>query len=164
MPPPSVIPPMPTEPVSPKPIARPCSPTAWSTTSAAVRPVSAQAVRVAGSIVSALHVAQVDTTPPSVVLWPALSWPPLRTTSSRPVSRAKRDHAGHVRASATRAISPGAVDAAVEDDAVGLVVGVAGRDQPAVEAGRESGSRAGAGRCGRHGGSPLGGVDVGMRQ
>jgi hypothetical protein len=30
-----------------------------------------------------------STIPPWVVLWPALLWPPLRTASSSPVSRAR---------------------------------------------------------------------------
>ena len=48
-PPPSVIPPMPTEPVSPKPVARPCSPAA-AVYSPAVSPVPAHAVRASTSI------------------------------------------------------------------------------------------------------------------
>ena len=51
-PPPSVMPPIPTEPVSPNPVARPCAPAA-AVYSAAVRPVSAQAVRPSASMSSA---------------------------------------------------------------------------------------------------------------
>ena len=53
------MPPIPTEPVSPKPVARPCS-TVAAEYSPAVRPVSAQAVRFAGVDLEALHVAEID--------------------------------------------------------------------------------------------------------
>ena len=54
-----MIPPIPTEPVSPNPMARPCSPAAVEY-SAAVRPVSAHAVRAVDVDVERLHVAQVE--------------------------------------------------------------------------------------------------------
>ena len=47
MPPASVMPPIPTEPVSPKPVASPCSPAA-AVYAPAVRPAPAQAVRSGG--------------------------------------------------------------------------------------------------------------------
>ena len=53
-PPPSVIPPIPTEPVSPNPVARPCAPAA-AVYSPAVRPVSAQAVRPLGVDLERAH-------------------------------------------------------------------------------------------------------------
>ena len=56
---------MPTEPVSPKPIARPCT-AAASVTSRAVSPVSAQAVRRSGSISIAFMSRRSITIPPSV--------------------------------------------------------------------------------------------------
>ncbi len=66
-PPPSVSPPMPTEPVSPKPVARPWAPVAvvYST---AVNPVSAHAVRPSTSICSSFMSERSSTMPPSETL------------------------------------------------------------------------------------------------
>ena len=88
MPPPFVIPPIPTEPVSPNPVARPCS-AAAAVYSAAASPVSAHAVRPSTSMFSARMSPRSRTMPPSEVLCPAPLWPPLRTASSSPVSRAR---------------------------------------------------------------------------
>ncbi len=63
-PPPSVMPPMPTEAVSPKPVARPCSPAAF-VYSPAVSPVSAHAVRSSASMSSAFIAERSRTIPPS---------------------------------------------------------------------------------------------------
>lgn len=87
MPPPSVIPPIPTDPVSPKPVASWCS-AAATEYSPAVRPVSAQAVPPSTSISSAFIAERSRTMPPSEPLCPALLWPPLRTASSLPASAA----------------------------------------------------------------------------
>ena len=59
-------------------------------TSSAVRPVSAQRRPRVGVDLERLQSRRSMTMPPSVVLWPAPLWPPLRTASSVPVSRAKR--------------------------------------------------------------------------
>ena len=45
--------------------------------------------------------------PPSVVLWPAPLWPPLRTASSVPVARAKAMTRATSAASATRTMADG---------------------------------------------------------
>ena len=60
-----MIPPIPTDPVSPNPIASPCSPTAFET-SEAVRPGSAQAVFATGSTSIARSFRRSRTIPPSV--------------------------------------------------------------------------------------------------
>ena len=60
---------MPTEPVSPNPVASPWAATAFEY-SAAVRPVSAHAVRPSTSISSARISRRSRTIPPSVMLWP----------------------------------------------------------------------------------------------
>ncbi len=56
--------------------------------SPAVRPASAQAVRPSRSTSILFMAERSSTIPPSVVPWPAPLCPPLRTASSRPVSRA----------------------------------------------------------------------------
>ena len=147
-PPPSVIPPIPTEPVSPKPVARPCSPTAVEY-SAAVRPVSAQAVRPSTSMSSAFMSRRSRTMPPSVVLWPAPLWPPLRTASSRPVSRASAIDAATSSASATRTMTAGrSVDAADEHGPRRVVVGVPRADDPSGEVSPDVGDGDLGGRAG----------------
>src|SRR5829696_6478216 len=106
MPPLSVIPPIPTEPVSPKPVASPWA-AAAVVYSPAVRPVSAHAVRLSASISSARICARSSTIPPSDTPWPAPLWPPLRTASSAPVSRAWAITWATSPASATRTIAAG---------------------------------------------------------
>ena len=106
IPPLSVIPPTPTVPASPKPVARPCSPAA-AVYSPAVRPVSAQAVRLSASISSPRIADRSSTIPPSETPWPAGLWPPLRTASSDPVSRASETTRATSAASAARTIMPG---------------------------------------------------------
>ena len=106
MPPPSVMPPMPTEPVSPKPTASPCC-AAAVVNSPALRPVSAQAVRLAASICSAFMFLRSRTMPPSLALWPAPLWPPLRTASSSPASRASLTMCATSAASAGRTMTAG---------------------------------------------------------
>src|SRR5262249_16101514 len=69
-PPPSVIPPIPTEPVSPNPSTRFSSQTAFEN-SPAVRPVSAQAVRLSRTISSPFISDRSSTMPPSQTLCPA---------------------------------------------------------------------------------------------
>src|SRR5829696_3929519 len=106
MPPLSVIPPIPTEPVSPKPVASPWA-AAAVVYSPAVRPVSAHAVRLSASISSARICARSSTIPPSDTPWPAPLWPPLRTASSATVSRAWAITWATSPASATRTITAG---------------------------------------------------------
>ena len=77
--------------------------------------------------------------PPSTTLWPAALWPPLRTASWRPVSRA--------RANGLRDITVGdldddrrpGIDAAEGDGPSRVVVGVIGRDDPSAKVGSELG-------------------------
>ncbi len=76
---------MPTEPVSPKPVARPCSPTA-AVYSPAVMPVWAHAVRFSVSISSAFISRRSSTMAPSPPLSPAVLCPPLRTANGTPSS------------------------------------------------------------------------------
>jgi hypothetical protein len=66
-PPPKVMPPIPTEAVSPKPMASPCR-AASVVSSPAVSPFSAQAVRWAVSISSAFRSDRSTTIPPSQTL------------------------------------------------------------------------------------------------
>ena len=106
MPPPRVMPPMPTEPVSPKPVASPWAAAAVEY-AAAVIPVCAHAVRPATSMSIARMSERSSTTPPSVVPWPAPLWPPLRTASSTPVSRARLTTRATSRSSTTRTMAPG---------------------------------------------------------
>src|SRR5215216_5728779 len=69
--------------------------------------------------------------PPSVVLWP-----PLRTASSNPVSRANATTWATSLASSGRTMTRrAAVDAAVEDGAGLVVARVAGRDHSTVDGG-----------------------------
>jgi len=65
------MPPIPTEPVSPKPIPRPCLLVSL-VSSSAVRPGLAQTVRSLTSSSIAFICDRSSTIPPSVVLWPAL--------------------------------------------------------------------------------------------
>ena len=117
MPPASVMPPMPTEPVSPKPVASPCSPAA-TVNAPAVRPAPAQAVRPAASSSNERSAERSITMPPSQTPWPAGLWPPLRTASSAPVSRAW-------------AMTPGDVVGARDaGDESGAAVDVRGEDGP----------------------------------
>ena len=106
IPPPSVMPPMPTEPVSPKPVARPCSPAAF-VYSPAVSPVSAHAVRPSASMSSAFIADRSRTMPPSETPKPGPLWPPLRTASSLPESRASDTTAATSRASTGRTTTAG---------------------------------------------------------
>ena len=66
MPPARVIPPIPTDPASPKPVTRPCSPVAF-VYSPAVIPVSTQAVFASASMSRAFISDRSTTMPPSVV-------------------------------------------------------------------------------------------------
>ena len=86
-PPPSVIPPIPTDAASPNPVARPWA-AAASVYSPAVSPVSAQAVRCPGSMLIPRMSERSRTMPSSQTPWPAALCPPLRTARSSPVSRA----------------------------------------------------------------------------
>ena len=122
MPPASVMPPIPTEPVSPKPVASPCSPAA-TVYAPAVRPAPAQAVRPAASSSNERSAERSITMPPSQTPWPAGLWPPLRTASSAPVSRACGDDPGDV---------VGARDAG---DERGAAVDVRGEDRPRLVVG-----------------------------
>ena len=133
MPPPSVIPPMPTEPVSPKPVARPCSPAAV-VYSPAVSPVSAQAVRPSTSMSSARMSRQVEH-------HPALGYAVARGAVTaaadgqlQPALAGERDRVRHVvgvgRAHDQRGT---AVDRAEEDRARLVVVGVVRADHAALE-------------------------------
>ena len=106
MPPLSVMPPIPTVPASPNPVARPCAPAAV-VYSPAVRPVSAQAVRARASISRPRRAERSSTIPPSETPWPAGLWPPLRTASSVPVSRASVMTRETSSASAARTIMAG---------------------------------------------------------
>jgi hypothetical protein len=106
IPPLSVIPLMPTDPVSPKPVASPCS-AAAAVYAPAVRPAPAHAVRCSTSISSEFSSATSSTIPPSDTPWPAPLWPPLRTASSAPVSRANAMTRATSSASAARTISAG---------------------------------------------------------
>ena len=89
MPPESVMPPRPTDPVSPKPVANPWAAVA-AVYSPAVRPAPAHAVRRRASMSRLFRPARSSTIPPSVVPCPAGLCPPLRTASSSPCSRARR--------------------------------------------------------------------------
>ena len=106
MPPPVVMPPMPTEPVSPKPTATPFSAAAL-VSSPAVRPVCAQTVPASRSKSAAFMSCRSSTMPPSVTLWPAPEWPPLRTASSSPLSLAVAMTCTTSSVSATRTIAAG---------------------------------------------------------
>ena len=100
----------------------------------AVSPEPAQAVRLATSMSRSLSERTSMTMPPSVVPWPAPEWPPLRTASSSPSSRAN---------AMTRATSSSISDLrdgrgvpvdGTEDDRARLVVlGIAGQDESAPE-------------------------------
>ena len=105
-PPPRVRPAMPTEPVSPKGVARPWA-AAASVNSIAVRPGCAQAIRASGSMCRPRMSARSRTMPPSTVPWPARLWPPPRTASSSSLSRAKQIVLETSRASAARTIARG---------------------------------------------------------
>jgi len=97
---------MPTEAVSPNPVASPWAAAAteyWP----AVRPVWAQAVRRCGSMSRALRSARSSRMPPSVLLWPTVLWPPLRTASSSPPSRARLTTWATPAASTGRTITAG---------------------------------------------------------
>ena len=106
MPPASVMPPIPTERVSPKPVASPCSPAA-TVNAPAVRPAPAQAVRPAASSSNERSAERSITMPPSETPWPAGLWPPLRTASSDPVSRAWAMTRAMSSGPATRAMRAG---------------------------------------------------------
>ena len=141
---------MPTEPVSPKPIARPCA-AAASVTSRAVRPVSAHAVRCSGSISMAFMSRRSITIPPSVTPWPRPLWPPLRTASSMPVSRARFDHVLHVgRIRHPDDDGRPAIDPTGDDGACLVVVRVVRRDEPAPDGGPQLRNGQGRRRRCRH--------------
>ena len=70
-------------------------------------PVSAQAVRRSGSISSARIAERSSTIPPSETPWPAGLWPPPRTASSSPLSRASAMTRATSAASAARTIMAG---------------------------------------------------------
>jgi len=70
-------------------------------------PACAQAVRPPGSISTAFISERSRTIPPSEVPNPARLWPPLRTASSAPVSRARLTVRETSDASATRTIAAG---------------------------------------------------------
>ena len=106
IPPPSVSPPIPTDPVSPKPTAKPCSANRV-VTSPAVRPAPVHAVRASWSISSSLSSVRSSTIPPSLTPWPAAPCPPLRTASSIPVSRASPTTCATSAASAGRTTTAG---------------------------------------------------------
>ena len=106
MPPPVVIPPMPTEPVSPKPVASPIS-AAAVVYAPVVSPLPAQAVLAASSISRPSRSRTSMTMPPSIVPWAAPLWPPERTASSSPCSRARAMTAATSSVSATRTITAG---------------------------------------------------------
>jgi len=75
--------------------------------SPAVNPDSAQAVRPSTSISKAFISERSRTMPPSETLWPGMLWPPLRTASSTPVSRASEMTRATSSALATRAMTAG---------------------------------------------------------
>ena len=106
MPPPSVSPPMPTGPASPKGTVSPYAPAAF-TTSPAVSPVCARAIRLPASSSSLRMRARSSTMPPSLTPWPAPEWPPLRTASSRPPSRASETTKATSSSSTGRTITAG---------------------------------------------------------
>ena len=89
MPPPRVIPPIPTEPVSPNPVDSPWFPAAV-VYSPAVSPVGPGGPLL-GIDVQPLHAPEVEhDAPVGDAVRPAALWPPLRTASSSPVqSRAR---------------------------------------------------------------------------
>ena len=92
-----MIPPIPTEPVSPKPMARPCSP-APGRQLAGGQAASAHTVRRVAIDLDRLQVADRSSTmPPSVVLWPAPLWPPLADRELEPVVAGEVDGQGRVR-------------------------------------------------------------------
>ena len=106
VPPPSVMPPIPTDAASPNPVARPCAPTAF-VYSPAVRPVCAQAVRPSASISSPRISRRSSTMPSSSTPCPAPLCPPLRTASPRPESRANETIRATSSASAGRTTAAG---------------------------------------------------------
>ena len=87
------------------------------------------------------------TIPPSDTPWPITLWPPLRTASSSPVSRASAITRAMSISSATRTIDRRVqVEPAVEDRAGPVVLGVVGSDHLPAHVGPELGDRD-AGRC-----------------
>ena len=155
MPPPVVMPPMPTDPVSPKPTARPCS-AAAVVTSTAVRPVSAHAVRVSGSTCDVLHVAQVDH---DAAVGRAVSRAGVTAAAHRDLGAGRPRVADHVRhvpcvADAHDRGRTQVVIAAGQHGAGLLVVGVLGRDHPPRHGGAQVVEGGRCGRCGRHRAAP----------
>ena len=106
IPPPSVIPPIPTDGESPKPVARPWA-AARVVYSPVVRPDPAQAVRPSTSSSNDRSSERSITKPSSITLSPETLCPPLRTDSSRPVRRANAIAAATSPALLTRTIAAG---------------------------------------------------------
>jgi hypothetical protein len=100
------------------------------------------------------------TTPPSLTPWPAGLWPPLRTASSSPRSRANLTTPRDVRRVGDARDRGGpAVHRAREHASRGVVLGIAGGDDLAAEVGGELGGEghapeAGSGRTASRCGSP----------
>ena len=150
------MPPIPTEPVSPKPMASPWAPTA-SVTSAAVRPVSAPRRPALDVDVDALHVREVEHDPAlaDAVAGAAVAAAP---DGQLEPGLAREAHDGYdvVDVGDLDDDRRPAIDRAV-DDRAGLVIAlVAGRDDPAVEVGAQAWDGEGRPQLGRIGGAHRG--------
>ena len=87
-PPPTVSPATPVPETTPSGTASPCAWVAWLT-SASVAPGWTRTIRRRGSTPTARSAPRSRTIPPSTVPWPATLWPPPRTASRSPCSRAR---------------------------------------------------------------------------
>ena len=94
------------EPVSPNPTPRPYA-LAAALNSTAVSPVWAHTVRPSTSMSNARRSDRSITIPPSVTPWPGMLWPPLRTASSIPASRANETTRETSMSSLTRTMAAG---------------------------------------------------------
>ena len=121
MPPPVVSPPIPTEGVSPVVNANPRGPAA-ATISADVAPACTLAIPDAGSTETRLKFEKSITTASSITVYWAMLWPPLRTESGKPISRAKSTVAATSSADATLTIAYGKAVHRHRHDLAGRIV------------------------------------------